>query len=150
MGRSMKILMLPTFWLTLTILSLLGAPSAHAEGEIIIIAHPSVSAKTLAAPDVQRIFLLKDTAWKNGAPIIPVNREAASSERLAFSSIVLGVSVRSLSNYWNRMQFKGYMPPVVQESDAAMIAFVQNVPGAVGYITTKDVPDGVIILARIH
>jgi len=145
--RAVRALLWPL--IGLVFLSLTPATNA-AESEIWIVAHPSVPADVLKSSEVQRIFLLKTTVWKNGTPIVPVNREAASQERLRFSSVVLGVSIRSLSNYWNRMHFKGFMPPVVQESNAAMIAFVRNVPGAIGYITTDNIPEGVILLAKIQ
>jgi len=121
---------------------------ASAEERLIIIANSSVPVKKISEEDIKRIFLLKKTTWANGSQIIPVNREAASPARVRFSGDVLGVSIRSLSNYWNQMQFKGHMPPVVQESNAAMIAFVKNVPGAIGYIHAEVMPGGVKILGE--
>jgi len=38
---------------------------------------------------------------------------------------------------------------VVQESDAAMAAFVRNVDGAIGYVVADKAPEGVRILGEI-
>lgn len=47
------------------------------------------------------------------------------------------------------MHFKGKLPPVVQESDQAVLAFVQKVPGAVGYVNAGVAPKNVKVLARV-
>ena len=147
MGARRDILLMR--WIFLAFLIAMGfSGSVLAEERLIIIANSNVPVEQLSEAEIKRIFLLKKTTWKNGSQIIPVNREAASSARVRFSGDVLGVSIRSLSNYWNQMQFKGHMPPVVQESNAAMIAFVQNVPGAIGYIHAEVMPDGVKILGE--
>lgn len=132
--------------LAMLLLSLSGV--ARADEILLIIAHPDVPVTTLSRPEINRIFLLKTRAWEDGSLIIPVNREAVSEERIRFSNDVVGRSLRSLSNYWNQMQYRGYMPPVIQESDASMIAFVRNVPGAIGYVYTDKIPPGIKILAR--
>ena len=133
----------------LATLSAVLSVRATAQEELMIIANLNVPIDQLSETDVNRIFLLKRTAWENGNPIIPVNREASSEIRVQFSKDILGASLRSLSKYWNQMQFKGHMPPVVQESNAAMVAFVTNVPGSIGYIKGSKVPPNVKILAKI-
>jgi ABC-type phosphate transport system substrate-binding protein len=47
------------------------------------------------------------------------------------------------------MHFMGKMPPIVQQSEQAMLAFVRRVPGAIGYVSAATVPTGVKVLARI-
>jgi len=121
----------------------LGMSAALADDKLYIIANLDVPINKLSKSEINRIFLLKQTSWDNGLAIIPVNREASSRVRMRFSNLVLGRSPRSLSSYWNQMHFKGYMPPIIQESDAAVIAFIQSVSGAIGYIHSNKVPDNV-------
>lgn len=122
---------------------------AQASDRIFIIANHNVPVTTMDVEELNRIFMLKRQIWPDGTPVIAVNREAGSEARRRFSEKVLGRSMRSLAQYWNQMQFKGYMPPVVQESDAAMVAFVKNVDGAVGYIVAAAPPEGIRVLGEI-
>ncbi|MCJ9429620.1 substrate-binding domain-containing protein [Kordiimonas marina] len=126
-----------------------GSATAAPTERLMIIGNANVPVQAIDTAELTRIFMLKRTVWPDGTAIVPVNREARSEERQYFSKQVLGRSMRSLASYWNHMQFKGFMPPVVQESDAAVAAFVRNVPGAVGYIVADKVPEGVRVLGEI-
>ena len=122
--------------------------SARAE-ELIVIANPSVPVASLSTDELASIYLLKMTAWRGGGNIVPVNREASHPARTFFSDIVLRQPPNALTAYWNQMHFKGKSPPLIQESDQAVLAFVQNVPGAIGYISASVQPQNVKVLARV-
>ena len=128
---------------------LAASSAAQSEDHLYVIAHPNVSVDKLTPTEVNRIFLLKQIMWENGDRIIPVNREASSDIRIEFSKDVLKASLRSLSKYWNQMQYTGHMPPVIQESDEAMLAFIRNVPGSIGYIRADNPPENVRILVTL-
>jgi ABC-type phosphate transport system substrate-binding protein len=122
---------------------------ARAE-ELVIIANPSVAVTgPLALRQVAAMYLLRITVWPDGSQIIPVNREVASELRAKFTSEVLKQDNSSLAAYWNEMHFQGKLPPLVQESERAMLAFVQNVPGAVGYISASTPAIDVKVLGRV-
>ncbi len=117
---------------------------------LLIVANPSVGdATSLTLKDVAAIYLLRVTVWPDGTHIIPVNREIASDIRSEFSSAVLNQDMASLAAYWNEMHFQGKLPPLVQESEPAMLAFVQRVPGAIGYISAATPPIGVKVLGHV-
>jgi len=122
--------------------------TAQAE-ELIVIANSSVPVFNLSQNELASIYLLKTTVWRDGANIVPVNREATNAARALFSDTVLRQPPNALTAYWNQMHFKGKAPPLVQESDQAVLAFVQNVPGAIGYISNAVQPQNVKILARV-
>ena len=117
--------------------------------ELIVIAHLTVPVASLSQEELASIYLLKITVWRGGGNIVPVNREAANAERAQFSEVVLRQQPYALAAYWNQMHFKGKVPPLIQESDHAVLAFVQNVPGAIGYISATIQPQNVKILARV-
>ena len=128
---------------------LLLATSAGAE-ELLIIANSSVSAAApLSVDQIAALYLLRTTVWPDGSRVVPVNREAASEVRAKFTSSVLQQDKASLVTYWNNMHFMGKLPPVVQESEQAMLAFIQKVPGSVGYISASTAPINVKVLARV-
>lgn len=122
--------------------------TAQAE-ELIVIANPDVPVAHLSQDELASIYLLKTTVWRGGGNIVPVNREAANAARTLFSDVVLRQLPNALTAYWNQMHFKGKAPPLIQESDQAVLAFVQNVPGAIGYISAAVQPQNVKILARV-
>lgn len=119
--------------------------------ELLIIANPSVSVATpMKLSRIAAIYLLRITNWPDGSHIVPVNREATSAIRATFTADVLRQDGGSLAAYWNEMHFKGKLPPVVQESEEAMLAFVRNVPGSVGYVRASTAPVNVKVLARVR
>ena len=119
--------------------------------ELLIIANSSVYTRApVSLKLIAAIYLLRVTAWPDGTHIIPVNREAASPTRVKFTARVLRQDNDDLAAYWNEMHYLGKLPPVVQESDEAMLAFVRNVPGAVGYISASSTPPDVKVLAHVR
>ena len=118
--------------------------------EFLVIAHPGVPVSTLTADELSAIYLLRTSTWDDGMRIIPVNREAGSNARTVFSARILRQPQSALNTYWDRMHFKGMTPPLVQESDKAVLAFVQKVPGAIGYVSASTELKNVKVLAEIQ
>jgi ABC-type phosphate transport system substrate-binding protein len=126
-----------------------SAGVVRAQG-LLIVTNPSVNVTApLSISQIAAIYLLRLTTWPDGSPIVPVNREAGSEVRSEFTAEVLRQDGASLATYWNEMHFQGRLPPLVQESEQAMLAFIQKVPGAVGYIRAATAPVGVKVLARV-
>lgn len=125
--------------------------SANADGnQVIIVAHPAVAIDKINETDLSRIYLLRQTFWADGSPIVALNREANSPTRDLFTSQVLKQTAVALASHWQQMHFKGKTPPLVQESDQAVLVFVQKVPGAIGYVSSETpVGDTVKILAKL-
>lgn len=130
-------------------LLLMGCGSLWA-ADFIIIANPSVPVDSITTDDLSDIYLLRTTAWDNGARIIPINRESGSNARNQFSTRILRQSQSSLNAYWDKMHFQGITPPLVQESDQSVLAFVQKVPGAIGYVSASLPLKNVKVLAEIQ
>ena len=128
---------------------LLVSMPAAAE-ELLIIANPSTNATApLSVGEIAAFYLLRTTTWPDGSRVIPVNREAGSDARMSFTASVLQEDNASLTTYWNQMHFMGRMPPVVQQSEQAMLAFIQKVPGS-GYINASTTPINVKVLAHVR
>lgn len=126
----------------------LAVSPARAE-DLLVIGHPALPSASVSNEELANIYLIKKLQWPGGLPIVPVNREAASHARARFSELVLRQAPNALAAYWNQMHFKGKLPPLIQESDAAVLAFVQNVPGAIGYVGAGSAPVNVKVLARV-
>ena len=126
----------------------LWASIGQAEGLIVIVSS-QVPDSSITTAQLVNIYSLKKNAWSDDTSIVPINREASSQERDKFSEAVFHQSTRELAEYLDRLRFLGKLPPVVQTSDQAVIAFVRNIPGAIGYINANHVPDGVKVLIKI-
>ena len=128
---------------------LLFSGAAQAEG-LLIIANPNLIVATpVPLSQIAAIYLLRVTSWPDGSHIVPVNREAGSRAREEFTRRVLQEDNAGLAIYWNEMYFQGKMPPLVQESEEAMIAFIRNVPGSIGYINESAPRLDVKVLAYV-
>jgi len=129
-------------------LGLLGAGPARAG--LLIIANPSVDLPApLSLGEIAAVYLDRLTIWPDGSHIVPVNRGATSAIRAEFTTRVLHQDNASLAAYWNQMHFMGKLPPVVQESEPAMLAFIRAIPGSIGYISDTTAPVGVKVLAHV-
>lgn len=117
--------------------------------DLLVIANPAAGdVGPMSANAIAAMYLLRLNAWPNGTHVIPVNRELGSAIRADFTALVLKQDLATLAAYWNEMHFKGKVPPLIQPSEAAMLAFVQKVPGAVGYIDAATAPVGVKVIGR--
>ena len=131
------------------VIGLLPIRPASAE-ELLIVGNASIELSSpLTLKQVAAIYLLRTTVWPDGSHIVPVNRESASEIRMRFTASVLNEDNANLTEYWNEMHFQGKLPPLVQESELAMLAFVQKVPGAIGYIHASTPALGVKVLAHV-
>jgi ABC-type phosphate transport system substrate-binding protein len=145
----------PSFFNCLRLLiAIMAGPvctSANADGNrVIIVAHPTVVIDKISESDLSSIYLLRQTFWPDGSPIVALNREANSPTRDLFTMQVLKQTAVALASHWQQMHFKGKIPPLVQESDQAVLVFVQKVPGAIGYVSINTpVGDNVKVLAKL-
>ena len=123
--------------LAVGILMAISAPvlSSH-DPEILAIVIPSNSVHRV--PDLEtlnEIYRRKKRFWADGTRIEPVNLPANSLNRKHFSQKVLQLSSDELDAYWSEMYFHGVMPPHVLSSDEAVVTFVANTPGSIGYVS---------------
>ena len=133
----------------LLIFGVLWASLSQAGG-LLVIASPQVPDTTISTGQLADIYMLKKNFWPDKTQVVPVNREASSADREKFSEAIFNLSPQELAEYWNRLRFQGKLPPLVQTSDDAVLGFVRNVPGAIGYINASQAPVGVKVLLRLQ
>ena len=134
----------------LSLLFVLALPAPARAEDFLIIANPSVAIETpISLKELTAIYFLRVTRWPDGSHIVPVNRELGSPLRQEFTTRILKEDNQRLARYWNQMHFEGKHPPLVQESGQSMLAFVRSVPGAIGYISASQKPEGVKVLRHV-
>jgi ABC-type phosphate transport system substrate-binding protein len=80
-------------------------------------------------------FLKKVARWGHGEAIRPVDL-MDSTPRRKFSEDVLGRSVAAVRSYWQQQIFSGRgIPPPELDGDQAVVKFVLQNEGAIGYVS---------------
>ncbi|NGY05979.1 hypothetical protein [Solimonas terrae] len=123
--------------------------SAHADGPIAVIVAPLHADVRLDADDLALIFRRKRQYWNDGSRIQPANLAVDNAQRIAFSRAVLGADPAALDDYWNEQYFRGVRPPYVVDSNEAMLRFVAETPGAIGYVDACLAGNGVAIVGYL-
>jgi len=112
------------------------SPASGAEPEkaiaVIVAASP---ARSLKLEELALIYRRKKLFSSEGTKLNPVNLQASNPLRRMFSRVVLGSSPEDLEKYWNDMYFHGVSPPFVLTSEEAVLRFVAQTPGAIGYVS---------------
>ena len=121
-----------------------GARSVQAAPDALaIIVHKSNPVDSLTASELRRIFLLETQTWPNGRKITLVLREKGQPERAAAIELVCQMSEAAFDRHVLFQTFQGTIGwgPRAIESAGAMLRFVFNVPGAIGYVPADQVDD---------
>lgn len=112
--------------------------AANAAGaDLYIIANKELPINEIGKNDIAAIYLLKQKQWQNGEPIVPINLPAQTSARAVFTDKIFDSSPEKLGSYWDKMLFQGINPPITQNSEQAVILFVERLKGAIGYVEAE-------------
>ena len=104
-------------------------------GDFWVVVHESNPVTELTADRLSRIFLRKLDRWDDGARIAVVDQAADSRLYGSFATAVHRRSSAAVVSYWQQQIFSGRkMPPPVQKTDRAVLAFVSGDAHAIGYI----------------
>jgi len=123
-----------------------GGLSAQ-ESDFQVIVHPNNPATSLSTAQVTRLFLKQTTRWDHGGEVNPVDQLPASACRVSFSADVLERNVGAVESFWQQQIFSGRSaPPVKLGSDEAVVDYVKNRVGAIGYVTRNASTSGVKVL----
>ncbi|MEQ1599622.1 MAG: hypothetical protein ABL880_09690 [Methylotenera sp.] len=122
-------------WLLLSL-----APLAQAEPNtpiiaIVVSSNQKVDELKLAPNDLSLIYWRKQLYWSKGQRIKPVNLSTEHALRQQFSQKILGSAPKSQIDYWNGQYFNGVSPPYSVNSEEAVLRYVAQTPGAIGYVS---------------
>ncbi len=123
-------------------------PFSSAKAELYIIGNKDLPSEQLEKSEIAAIYLLKKKHWENGEDIMPINLPAQADARTHFTAQIFDSTPEKLGSYWDKMLFKGETPPVTQNSEQAVIMFVERVKGAIGYVETKPQSSQIKILQQ--
>lgn len=121
------------------------AGDAQAEPVLVVNAANSVALDDEAAA---KLFLRQVKTFPDGSPASPVNqKDGAVTE--AFRAQVLKKNAAQFKAYWAQQVFTGgAKPPPELEGDDAVLKFVADTPGGIGYVDSGKGRPGVRVLKR--
>jgi hypothetical protein len=132
-------------WIVAFVLVLIGPSaegdhSARADGaptaEFRVLVHPDNPAGPATREFLADAFFKSTTRWSDGETIRPVDLKPNSSTRASFSSAVLRRSIAAVRSYWQQRIFSGRdVPPPELDSEEAVVSYVLEHRGAVGYVS---------------
>jgi ABC-type phosphate transport system substrate-binding protein len=119
----------------LLFLTLAVASASWAGEEYKVVVNSANPTSSVSRDQLSSLFL-KKAPWPSGQPVQPVDLAEDSPVRRAFTSAVHGRPVTAVKAYWQQKVFSGRdVPPAEKASDAAVLAFVEANPGAIGYVS---------------
>ena len=116
--------------------ALVATVASADESAFRLVVNASNGITSLTRDEVSQYFLKKRPTWPAGQSVQPVDQVDESAVRRAFSKAVLKKDVGAVKSYWQTQIFAGRgVPPPEKASDAALLAFVEANPGAIGYVS---------------
>ena len=107
-----------------------------------VIVNSSYPNSDILKKDLSNIFLKKKTRWEqSGEFIYPADLFGDSPIRIIFSHLVHGKRMSAIRAYWQQQIFSGRkIPPIEKNTDEDVLHYVQQKPGAIGYVSeTTDI-----------
>jgi hypothetical protein len=134
-SRRMDVLVLVA--LSLLLVVRFSSSTARAgEVEFRVIVDPESSMASATREIIAEAFLKTSTRWPDGETIRPFDHRTDSSVSKAFSDSILKRSVAAVRSYWQQRIFSGRgVPPPELDSDEAVVRYVTEHRGAVGYVS---------------
>ncbi|MDL2338784.1 MAG: hypothetical protein QFE16_13165 [Pseudomonadota bacterium] len=120
--------------------------SAQDRDALVLIGNASVPRVDLAT--AQRLYTGRSVEVA-GTPVTVVNAAPGSKLRERFMSDVMNQEDNRYVAYWTVRKHVGKgTPPRELKSASEIIEFVQNTPGAMGYIATSDLRPGMNVVMK--
>jgi len=117
---------------------------------LAIVVHRSNPIDELSSAQLKRIYMFDMQNWPHGRKITVMVREKGQPERTEAIRLICGIAEAEYERHVLLQTFRGSLGPGPRaiQSVSAMLRFVFNVPGAIGYIPVDQI-DGSVKVLRI-
>jgi hypothetical protein len=130
------------------VLTLFHSQQLIANELLIVVAKDSVNV-AMNYRKLEHIFRRKTRINEQGKRWVPINLKINDPLRQAFSKKIFKQSPEDMGVFWNTQYFKGISPPYVVSSEEAVLRFIVNTPGAIGYISPCRLDDRVKVVMTL-
>jgi len=123
--------------------------SAMADAAVVVIGSPDIEVPSLSDKTVRNLYLGKTVQLDNGVRVEVIDLPSGNSVRDEFYEKVVGKDTTQVKAYWAKRIFTGKgSPPDTKLDERAVIKWVSEAPGRIGYVSPEAVNDTVRILLR--
>jgi hypothetical protein len=124
--------------------AVLAAAAPPAVAELVLIAHPAVSAGPLSLNSSRRMFSMQLDHWSDGTPVRVFVLPDDDPRHRAFAKDRLRLFPRQLRRVWDRQLYSGTgQAPEIVTSEVEMRRRVAQTPGAIGYLSSENLDESV-------
>jgi ABC-type phosphate transport system substrate-binding protein len=121
---------------------------AQGPGDLAIVANPTTPVTQLTFAELRQVLKGEKQYWKPDLPVILFVRAPTSAERSAVLNAIYQMSEPQFNQYWIAKQFRAESSsaPTKLKSNDLTQQFVASTPGAIGFMSARDVKPGVKVL----
>lgn len=131
---------------SLLLVALAGTAQAQ-EGGYKVVVNSANQQASLAAADLQAIYMGRKQAWDSGSAITVVAVPDDNAAMTSFVKTVLGKSIPQYQAYWREKLFSGKaVPPRTFKTSEEAMAFVVANPGAVAVVEESADASGAVVV----
>lgn len=127
--------------------ALVARVDANGEARFKVIVNANNPATRVSKDLLRNAFLKKETRWRGGETLRPIDLTSKFPARGSFTRVILRKTPAQLKTYWNQQVFSGKgVPPPETDSVPEILAYVRTTPGAVAYVPVDVEPRGVKVV----
>jgi ABC-type phosphate transport system substrate-binding protein len=135
--------------LVLLLLGSLGSWSAARAQDVVLVANKSVKISEITNADLRAIFMGTKTRFADGSHAVPVTLKGGPAHEV-FLKHYVGENPEEFRSQWRKAVFTGQgAMPRAFDSESALIEYVADTPGALGYASRISSHDNVKLLAAV-
>jgi len=132
--------------LSCSLLLAISSVWAQSGPEFVIVVNAANASSSLPRARVDGMFLGKITTWSDGSEVaLALNSDAGLCE--SFAQAIHSRSFAAVSAYWAAKTFRDFVVPPSKLDDAAVIKFVKENKGGIGFVTKGTSLSGVKVLS---
>ena len=133
----------------LLLLAVLGSWSAAGAQDIVLVVNKGVQISEITHADLRAIFMGTKTRFADGSHAVPVTLKGGAAHEVFLRNYV-GEGPEEFRSQWRKTVFTGQgAMPKAFDSESALIQYVVDTPGAVGYVSRISPQDSVKLLAAV-
>jgi ABC-type phosphate transport system substrate-binding protein len=131
------------------LLGSLGSWSAAGAQDVVLVANKGLKISEITNRDLRAIFLGTKTRFSDGSHAVPVTLKGGPAHEVFLKNYV-GENPEEFRSQWRKVVFTGQgAMPKAFDSESALIEYVADTPGAVGYVSRISQQDRVKLLAAV-
>jgi ABC-type phosphate transport system substrate-binding protein len=140
-GRAMNTNTSSRFLLVGVVMILLGS-SGNTYAKTVVIANDDIDVRTINKRELQKVFLGRTSELGGQRVVLATLREGLSHKE--FTENYLQMTPQQFTNHWRKIVFSGTgKEPKSFDSEAELVKFVSETPGAIGYVSASTTTNGV-------